>query len=91
MQLFTHLLSSYLQGMGDFFSALPWEGTEKLPLFPFYRRGQASLSGVYETFWLRCVVRVKIVPEKGLERFQTAFSGTFWLICRFPYGFLTLF
>ena len=24
MQLFTHLLSSYLQGMGDFFSALPW-------------------------------------------------------------------
>ena len=23
MQLFTHLLSSYLQGMGDFFSALP--------------------------------------------------------------------
>ena len=30
MQLFTHLLSSYLQGKGDFFSALPWEGTEKL-------------------------------------------------------------
>ena len=26
MQLFTHLLSSYLQGMGDFFSALPWGG-----------------------------------------------------------------
>ena len=26
MQLFTHLLSSYLQGMGDFFSALPREG-----------------------------------------------------------------
>ena len=25
MQLFTHLLSSYLQGMGDFFSALPRE------------------------------------------------------------------
>ena len=25
MQLFTHLLSSYLQGMGDFFSALPKE------------------------------------------------------------------
>ena len=24
MQLFTHLLSSYLQGMEDFFSALPW-------------------------------------------------------------------
>ena len=23
MQLFAHLLSSYLQGMGDFFSALP--------------------------------------------------------------------
>ena len=26
MQLFTHLLSSYLQGMGDFFSALPRQG-----------------------------------------------------------------
>ena len=26
MQLFTHLLSSYLQGMGDFFSALFGEG-----------------------------------------------------------------
>ena len=26
MQLFTHLLSSYLQGMGDFFSALLWGG-----------------------------------------------------------------
>lgn len=26
MQLFTHLLSSYLQGMGDFFSALPKNG-----------------------------------------------------------------
>ena len=26
MQLFAHLLSSYLQGMGDFFSALPWGG-----------------------------------------------------------------
>ena len=25
MQLFTHLLSSYLQGMGDFFSALLWD------------------------------------------------------------------
>ena len=30
MQLFTHLLSSYLQGMGDFFSALPW-GREFVP------------------------------------------------------------
>ena len=29
MQLFTHLLSSYLQGMGDFFSALPWGGHGK--------------------------------------------------------------
>ena len=27
MQLFTHLLSSYLQGMGDFFSALPRGGS----------------------------------------------------------------
>ena len=26
MQLFAHLLSSYLQGMGDFFSALPQKG-----------------------------------------------------------------
>ena len=32
MQLFTHLLSSYLQGMGDFFSALPWGGFGEGPL-----------------------------------------------------------
>ena len=31
MQLFTHLLSSYLQGMGDFFSALP-RGGSSFPL-----------------------------------------------------------
>ena len=30
MQLFTHLLSSYLQGMGDFFSALPKGGSSFL-------------------------------------------------------------
>ena len=44
MQLFTHLLSSYLQGMGDFFSALPWGGSgrvflwvgEGLYFFSFY-------------------------------------------------------
>ena len=30
MQLFTHLLSSYLQGMGDFFSALP-KGRSSIP------------------------------------------------------------
>ena len=31
MQLFTHLLSSYLQGMGDFFSALPVSVRSLLP------------------------------------------------------------
>ena len=35
MQLFTHLLSSYLQGMGDFFSALP--------------RGRSSTTGPSKT------------------------------------------
>ena len=30
MQLFTHLLSSYLQGMGDFFSALLYDGCKDL-------------------------------------------------------------
>ena len=30
MQLFTHLLSSYLQGMGDFFSALKKKGGIKV-------------------------------------------------------------
>lgn len=33
MQLFTHLLSSYLQGMGDFFSALPRGGSPFLLCF----------------------------------------------------------
>ena len=31
MQLFAHLLSSYLQGMGDFFSALPKGGSSIQP------------------------------------------------------------
>ena len=55
----------------------PREGTEKLPLFPFYRRGQASLSGVYEAFWLRCVVRVKSKnrPREGLETLPNGFLG----------------
>ena len=35
MQLFTHLLSSYLQGMGDFFSALPRGGLGR-GLFPHH-------------------------------------------------------
>ena len=56
---------------------LPKEGTEKLPLFPFYRRGQASLSGVYEAFWLRCVVRVKSKnrPREGFETLPNGFLG----------------
>ena len=33
MQLFTHLLSSYLQGMGNFFSALPRRALKKSPFF----------------------------------------------------------
>ena len=53
------------------------EGTEKLPLFPFYRRGQTSLSGVYEAFWLRCVGRVKSKnrPREGLGTLPNGFLG----------------
>lgn len=53
------------------------EGTEKLPLFPFYRRVQTSLPGVYEAFWLRCVVRVKSKnrPREGLETLPNGFLG----------------
>lgn len=53
------------------------EGTEKPPLFPFYRRGQTSLSGVYEAFWLRCVVRVKSKnrPREGLGTLPNGFLG----------------
>ena len=56
---------------------LPFEGTEKPPLFPFYRRGQTSLSGVYEAFWLRCVVRVKSKnrPREGLGTLPNGFLG----------------
>jgi len=63
--------------MGDFFSALPREGTEKLPLFPFYRRGQTSLSGVYEAFWQRCVMREKSKnrPREGLGTLPNGFLG----------------
>ena len=55
----------------------PYEGTEKPPLFPFYRRGQTSLSGVYEAFWLRCVVRVKSKnrPREGLGTLPNGFLG----------------
>ena len=55
----------------------PREGTEKLPLFPFYRRVQTSLPGVYEAFWLRCVVRVKSKnrPREGLETLPNGFLG----------------
>ena len=70
---------SYSEGVarGSPTPALPREGTEKLPLFPFYRRGQASLSGVYEAFWLRCVVRVKSKnrPREGLETLPNGFLG----------------
>lgn len=53
------------------------EDTEKPPLFPFYRRGQTSLSGVYEAFWLRCVVRVKSKnrPREGLGTLPNGFLG----------------
>ena len=37
MQLFTHLLSSYLQGMGDFFSALPKRRELLLAVFDVVR------------------------------------------------------
>ena len=36
MQLFAHLLSSYLQGMGDFFSALPRGGDFYLLCFSVF-------------------------------------------------------
>ena len=50
MQLFAHLLSSYLQGMGDFFSALPWgRPGEELLLSPFFSLFQYFLPF---SFWL---------------------------------------
>ena len=55
MQLFTHLLSSYLQGMGDFFSALPRGGSSYLLCLrvfsgapsPWGRLGWGSLCGSF--------------------------------------------
>ena len=49
MQLFTHLLSSYLQGKGDFFSALPRGELERgfgvlSPVPPHKARGHPPLS-----------------------------------------------
>ena len=48
MQLFTHLLSSYLQGMGDFFSALALpKGRELLPaVFEAFRQDSFPLGKV---------------------------------------------
>ena len=46
MQLFTHLLSSYLQGMGDFFSALPrGRSSTKGPSKPLQAPSQPSQRG----------------------------------------------
>ena len=55
MQLFTHLLSSYLQGMEDFFSALPRGGSSYLLCLrvfdvapsPWGRSGWGSYVGWY--------------------------------------------
>ena len=55
----------------------PRDGTEKPPLFLFYRRSQASLSGVYEAFWQRCVMREKSKnrPREGLGTLPNGFLG----------------
>ena len=45
MQLFTHLLSSYLQGMGDFFSALAKGGRSNWSPSPTLPKGRESKLG----------------------------------------------
>ena len=62
MQLFTHLLSSYLQGMGDFFSALPRGGSSfSLCL----RRFVGSLSSWVRLEWNSWLVRCPCVRRWG--------------------------
>lgn len=50
MQLFTHLLSSYLQGMGDFFSALPRGGSPFLLFFQIVRMAPVIVFWVFEPY-----------------------------------------
>ena len=50
MQLFTHLLSSYLQGMGDFFSALPRGGGSFLLCLKHLRGASAPWGGLGRGF-----------------------------------------
>ena len=56
MQLFTHLLSSYLQGMGDFFSALPRGGSPFLLCFvrlgfDSFPLGKVGMGPLYRCLW----------------------------------------
>ena len=59
MQLFTHLLSSYLQGMGDFFSALPKEEGAPYKPHPNLPQGEGTPASPILTF------------PKGKEKSQT--------------------
>lgn len=66
MQLFTHLLSSYLQGMGDFFSALP--------------RGRSTNCWPIPAFFKVKEYQQKPLPtfHKGKERHPSALNTVRW-------------
>ena len=68
MQLFAHLLSSYLQGMGDFFSALPRGGSPFL-LF-FYADG-------FDSFPLGKVGIVDRSPSPALPKGRESILAVF--------------
>ena len=57
MQLFTHLLSSYLQGMGDFFSALPKRRELLLAVFDVVRGAPSPWEGTEK---LKPTIKLKV-------------------------------
>ena len=59
MQLFTHLLSSYLQGMGDFFSALPRGGNS----FSLCFRGGYDCAPFLEKDWNMDIIWAFFLPR----------------------------
>lgn len=74
MQLFTHLLSSYLQGMGDFFSALPWGGLGR----GFWRVGFGSLAFLFYLVKLNLMLNPKSLVVVG----KLLFANSGVLVCR---------
>ena len=77
MQLFTHLLSSYLQGMGDFFSALPRGGSPTGGPSPSLLKGRELIPAEFKD------IGVLLLPLGEGWDGASMLDGTHpWQLCR---------